>query len=632
MNKVFEKNINALKDSNLREKLLNYEYKEKPVLAATNGYNIQYQGRYLHSEENPLAESQIIINNSKNIVDNIHIVYGLGLGYLFQLAVRDAKDAVLLYEPNLDILYNAFTLVDFTNELSKNNVFVFTNFDKLLDFIANSTKRNTTVEILSLPSYREMYKDVFDDQTKKLELAFGSVLLDYEYKRKRLFNTTLTAIKNLPQLLHELPVNCYEDLYSGETAIIVSAGPTLGENIELLKKYQDNVTIFSVGTAVKTLAKNGIKPDYLCIIESYDCSKQVEGVDLSDVTLISEPYTHKNIHALNTKTKLLHISANMPISQFFADIANINNYGYLAQGTVSFMAINTAVKMGFSKIILVGQDLAYIDGQCYSKDSVYEDLICQYNSDINKYEITAKDIKKYADATFPNRKEDEKIPAAEKRLQYLNSKLYFVKGIDGKSIPTEAGYASFIRHISNYAKQLENIELINTSMKGALIEGFENKPLEDVIKECTNKKKLIPNQQYTYNKELIVSNLNITLTNLKKCLEICNECGKYASRLSMDYKRNKVIDKDKLLRIRHLIEEYTKLNNYNNKESLLFKFVTAPEEMELNDSLSRVKDYNEKTTPKVIQSLKDYYEKTNPRAAYTIATLEDSIKEIEGEK
>ena len=51
-------------------------------------------------------------------------------------------------------------------------------------------------------------------------------------------------------------------------------------------------------------------------------------------------------------------------------------------------------------------------------------------------------------------------------------------------------------------------------------------------------------------------------------MEICDECGKSVSRLSMDYKRNKVIDKDKLLRIRKLIEQYTLLNDHNNNDNL----------------------------------------------------------------
>ena len=47
--------------------------------------------------------------------------------------------------------------------------------------------------------------------------------------------------------------------------------------------------------------------------------------------------------------------------------------------------------MGFDKIILVGQDLAYIEGQCYSKDSVYKDLIIQFNKENDR-----EDLKKLA--------------------------------------------------------------------------------------------------------------------------------------------------------------------------------------------------------------------------------------------
>ena len=629
MNKVFERNINALKDADLKEKLLNYEYKSKPVLAATNGYNIQYNGQYLHSEENPLAESQAILNQSKNILKNIHIVYGLGLGYLFQLTVRDAKDAVLLYEPNFDILHNSFTLVDFSSELSKNNVYLFTDFEKLLDFVSNNTKQNTTVDILSLPSYREMYKDVFQEQTKKIELTFGSVLLDYSYKRKRMYTSTLMTIYNIPELLKEIPVNIFENVYSGQTAIIVSAGPTLSENIEALKKYQGKAAIFTVGPALKTLVKNGIKTDYLCIIESYDCSKQVEGVDLSEITLISEPYTNKNIHALKCKEKLLHVSSNMPMSQYFADVTGLSTEGYLAQGTVSFMAFNTAVKMGFSKIILVGQDLAYIDGQCYAKDSAYDGLVCKLNTKTNKYEIVAEDIKKYADSLLANGDETKKIASAKRRLAYLNSVLYSVPGIEGKPVPTEAGYASFIKHISDYARSLDNVELINTSMKGAQIDGFKNMSIEDAMKNAKKSKKIKLKSDFSFDKKSVKDKLTNTLNSLKKSMEICDECGKSVSRLSMDYKRNKAVDKDKLLRIRKLIEQYTILNDFNNKDNVIFRYITAAEEMKLNDILTMVKAYNEKTTPKVIQELKDYYDSIQPKVKYTASSLSNAINEIE---
>lgn len=628
MNKVFERNISSLKDSELQEKLINYEYVTRPILATTNGYNVQYNGIYLHSEENPLAESQQICQKALNENKNIHIIYGLGLGYLFQLMAKHSDSTILVYEPNLDILYSSFTLVDFSQELSKENIYIFDNLDNLLNFLSINTRQNTTVDILALPSYREIYKEVFDEEVKKIELAYGSVLLDYGYKKKRLYASTIAMLENIPTLLKETPVNKFENIYEGETAIVVSAGPTLGENIETLKKYQDKAIIFSVGTALKTLVENGIKPDFLCMIESFDCTKQVKDIDLSDINLIVEPYTHGNIHSLDVKNVLLHLSSNMPSSQYFADITGLSTEGYLAQGTVSYMALNTAVKMGFSKIVLVGQDLAYIEGQCYSKDSAYDGLSCKFNSELNKYEIVPNDIVKYSDAICSYPTQPERLGAAKRRLAILNSSLYMVKSIDGSMLPTEAGYASFISHFASYAKKLPDIKLINTSLKGAKIEGFEDVSLEDAMKEekIINKKDL--DIGYDYDIKSVLASIELSKQNLESFLEITNECGKLASRLNMDYKRKPILDKDNLLKIRKLIEEYTKLNDNNRKDNLIFKYTTTEEEMNLNDVLTSIKKYDEKTTPVAISGLKKYYDVLNKRIPNIIKILSDIIDKV----
>ena len=630
VNKVFERNISVLKDNQLREKLINYEYITKPILATTNGYNVQYNGIYLHSEENPLVESQQICQKSLNENKSIHIIYGLGLGYLFQLMAKHSNSMILVYEPNLDILYNSFTLVDFSQELSKDNIYIFDDLDKLLNYLSLNTKQNTTVDILALPSYREIYKETFDEEVKKIELAYGSVLLDYGYKKKRLYGSTVTMLKNIPQLLKETPVNKFENIYSGKTAIVVSAGPTLGDNIETLKKYQDKAVIFTVGTALKTLVENNIKPDFLCMIESFDCTKQVKDIDLSDINLIVEPYTNENIHSLDVKNVLLHLSSNMPSSQYFADIAELSTEGYLAQGTVSYMALNTAVKMGFSKIILVGQDLAYIDGQCYSKDSAYDGLSCKFNSELNKYEIVPNDLIKYADSICSYKTQEDRVAAAKRRLTILNSSLYMVKSIDGKMLPTESGYASFIAHFISYAKQLTDIKLINTSLKGAKLDGFEDLSLEDAMKDEKIINKLDLDMGYDYDIQSVLDSIKLSKQNLESFLEIANECGKLASRLNMDYKRNPVLDKDNLLKIRKLIEEYTKLNDNNRKDNLIFKYTTAEEEMNLNDVLTSIKKYDEKTTPVAISGLKKYYDVLNKRIPNIIKILSDVICEVNG--
>lgn len=607
MNKLLEKNINVLKDNSLKTVLETYTCKQQPVLIQTNGYNIQYQDIKLHDETNPLQESKNTFAKLKNDENAIHLIYGLGLGYLFQIASSVSKGLVILYEPNLDILYNTFSLVDFSADLAKSNVYVFNDFEKLQNFLVEKATNNSYIEIASLPSYRELYKDVFDSQIKALELAYGSVLLDYTFKQKKLYRATYNTIRNIPELVKEIPINKLENCYKDKTAIIVSAGPTLSENIEVLKSVQDKAIIFAVGSALKTLVKNGIKVDFLCIVEAYNCSKQVSDLDLSDINLIVEPFTHPMIHSLPVKQRYLHVSSNMPPSEYWGKMSGIDTEGYLTQGTVSYMALNTAVKMGCSKIILVGQDLAYIEGQCYSKDSAYSELECRYNEQAQKYEVAPKDYEKYRDSLSASDDVAIREKVAQDRLKTLNSSLYTVKSINGSLIPTEAGYAAFIKQFADYAKTLAGIELINTSMKGAQINGFENITLKDAVQGLVDIDKNIPKVEAGYDIEKIKDGLSLLENNLTEFKKVADDSGKIASRLSMDWKRNKNIDKNLLLKIRTLIENYTKMNDTNVSGNEVFLYSTTQAEMELNALLKTVKTYDMTTTPKVIKQLSEYY-------------------------
>ena len=142
--------------------------------------------------------------------------------------------------------------------------------------------------------------------------------------------------------------------------MVVSAGPTLDRNIETLKKNRDKYVLFTVGTALKTLISNEITPDFLCIIETYNSSKQVEGVNLEGVNLVTEPYSNPALRNFKYKQVYSHISANTPINHLWAEICGEDIEEYWSKGTVSYTALNCARLLGCSKIILVGQDLAAI--------------------------------------------------------------------------------------------------------------------------------------------------------------------------------------------------------------------------------------------------------------------------------
>ena len=138
MNNIFQKNLATLSQKNpeLAQKLGSYIPSEIPQLVQENGaYNILYKGKLIHNSQNPLAEANEVFTMSQNSPVAIHLVYGLGLGYLFQIASLNSQGTVILYEPDLNILWLAFTLVDFSNDIMKKNVYITDDFNTVTSVI-----------------------------------------------------------------------------------------------------------------------------------------------------------------------------------------------------------------------------------------------------------------------------------------------------------------------------------------------------------------------------------------------------------------------------------------------------------------------------------------------------------------
>ena len=91
-----------------------------------------------------------------------------------------------------------------------------------------------------------------------------------------------------------------------------------------------------------------------------------------DVNFITEPYSHSDLRKFKFKKRYSHISANMPINLFWGEICGEKVDEYWSKGTVSYTILNCARLLGCSKIILVGQDLAYIEAYGYKPINLLE--------------------------------------------------------------------------------------------------------------------------------------------------------------------------------------------------------------------------------------------------------------------
>lgn len=610
MNNIFQKNISALavKNPKLAYKLQNYVPMDMPQLVQTNGYNLIYRGKYIHNEQSPLGEAQEIFSYAKNEPVSIHLVYGLGLGYLFQIASLNSKGAVILYEPDLNIMKVVFNLVDFSGDIIKPDVFVCSEYEEVAEAVHQKSGMKNTPEMLTLPT--QMEAEGFEELVKKLQNMVGSYSLDLKYTKEKFYPSLKMLLKNIPNLFEEIPLARLKDTYKGKTAVVVSAGPTLDRNIEILKKQRDKYVLFAVGTALKTLIANEIKPDFLVIIETFDSSKQIEGIDLKDVYFITEPYSNPALRNFEFKKRFSHIASNVPVNQFWAEVCGENIDEYFSKGTVSYTALNSARILGCSKIILVGQDLAYIGGQCYSKDSAYKDLVCAHNPESGRWEIMARDFDKFAEALSNSPDIEKRRAAAKRRLENLNNSMHFVKGITGEMLPTESVYAAFVAPLEEFTAKFNDRKYINTSLVGAQLNGFENMSLEKAL----NDSEIVDVQDldinFSYDKDVIFSNLSQKFDELNQMISLIEEGKRYAKALNNDLKRYRAATVEVLKALKKLSENYLTLSANNSK---LFEFITTADKIDLDYEMKMVQKFDVETVTNISSKILKYLENAEKR-------------------
>lgn len=617
------------KNPELVKKLQSYIPTEIPQLVQENGaYNLLYKGKFVHNPKSPLGEAQEIFSGATNEPVSIHLVYGLGLGYLFQITALNSKGSVILYEPDLNILWLAFTLVDFSNDILRENVTITDIFEDVAEAIYKKSGMKNTPVMLSLSSQRDFNPTGFDELVEKLQRLIGSFGLDLKYTKERFYPSLRMTLWNLPKLVKETPLAYLKDIYKGKTAVVVSAGPSLDKNIDILKKYRDRFILFTVGTAVKTLYKNGIKPDFLCIIETFNSAQQVYGLDLSEVNFITEPYSHASIRKFNYKKTFSHISENMPTNQIWADICGENIEEYASKGTVSYTALNSARLLGCSKIILVGQDLAYLEGQCYSKDSAYKDLCCTFNNETNKWEIVAKDFDSFAKAISASEDANIREKTAKRRLNNLNNSLYYVKGIKGDMIPTESVYSAFIRPLTKFTETYNDRKYINTSLEGAQIDGFENMSLEDALKDSEIIENFEFDISFKYDIDSIKENLKKVLKELNLAKEKIQEGKRHSKSLNNDLMRYRNASSEVLKSLKKLSLIYIELSNDLTTKSKIFDAITIADRIDLDYEMKMTKEFNFDSVNKINNLILKYLENAEKRINETESIITNNIAEI----
>ncbi|QCT94010.1 motility associated factor glycosyltransferase family protein [Caminibacter mediatlanticus TB-2] len=404
MSKIFQKNISALmeKDKNLALKLLtinptNFEV----VQQGEDNINlniIDKKKAYPIYETSPLKEIEEKEKKFKKYSRYpVLFLYGIGNGIFTKLLFANPSlKKVVVFEPNLEILYIAFHIVDFSNEILNEKIKFFipkdVTYAKALS-ICSDKEIQLFLKTYELHIYSNYYEKFFSDEiinlNKTLIRAIKQTIINFGNDTIDTLIGIEHHIKNLPEMIKNPAFQQLKNKKNSEIAIIVSTGPSLAKQLPLLKEIQDYVTIISVDASLPILAKHNIKPDFVTSLERVELTgKFFENTPKEfqkDIIMVHASLQHERV-LNNSHGKKVLVMRPFRYNYYY----NLHNYGYLGRGmSAANMAYELATFMNYKTITLIGQDLAYSeDGTSHAKGHVLgEDEVKFKESDeyVTKY-------------------------------------------------------------------------------------------------------------------------------------------------------------------------------------------------------------------------------------------------------
>jgi hypothetical protein len=320
------------------------------------------------------------------------MMFGLGLGYaLSTLLEQFSFDYVFVCEPDFETFYASLFCIDWSTILHESDeqdrsVFlkVGVSFEIFLQELMSIVDSVGPSSLVSSFCYQHTPGAEVNALIEQFFENFELIQLGYGF-----YNDAVTGLAHTIENVNEnrcpvfLPTKANKAKLNGLTAYVVANGPSLDEAIEVIKENKDNAIIFAAGTALNSLIKVGITPDFHVLVErpklTYDYL--VETVDfayLKNLNLLTVDVMYPEVPPLYqwSGMSLKGPEAGSLFSQYEFLKSHQQLLPALASSgpLVANTALAFATAFGFEEIYLFGVDNGYpISGQTHSKLSIYNE-------------------------------------------------------------------------------------------------------------------------------------------------------------------------------------------------------------------------------------------------------------------
>ena len=298
------------------------------------------------------------------------VFMGFGLGYQVISALNHfSKELyiqhVIIIEKDIELFRTALMMIDLAgiirhpeielivgldpDELFKSFLKYYTRCPKVSHFFKS-------LKIVIMPSVRQIYADYYQKAVETLKYSVMYVLQELGNDPYDSILGIKQALCNVKHMIEAPWIISFKNALKGKPAILVGAGPSLNEDIDLLKEASQKALLVCVDAALNPLLKHGIKPHIVTNLERTKGQEAFfqESACLKDTFFVFCPVVHPGTYEAYQGPRIIANRYN-EIPKWLG-----LNTGVLPGGPlVGNFALNIAEYLGCDPIIMVGQDLSF---------------------------------------------------------------------------------------------------------------------------------------------------------------------------------------------------------------------------------------------------------------------------------
>ncbi|MCD4741886.1 MAG: DUF115 domain-containing protein, partial [Desulfobacteraceae bacterium] len=455
------------------------------------------------------------------------IITGMGLGYCPLDIIEQRSDLrhLAVFEPNTGIFLQALKALDLSKLFSDPRVILGIGEDQNIAEIMGPAIKALQLEEIQHIQHKPSFtidNSKYTTLYKKINNYISSANIEGNTFLKMGHDFFTNRLKHLNSIHHNYLFDDLISKFKGVPAIIVSAGPSLDENIHLLKKAKNKAIILAVDSALPSLINNKVMPTFVSTIDPLELIfEKVANVtkQIHDVSLICMSWASSKMTKLFPADNVFWCFGAKPVEQWMAKIVGCKT---ITAGASSVAHLNflSAIWMGCSPVIFVGQDLSFSQSKSHA-----------------------------ASMTLPTKDLINKTLKNEKDIIWLD-------GIHGEKVPSNR---SFDNHKRTFETMIQSQKghYINSTGQGCHIEGTIVMPLQKAIEQfCTTKIDIKNNFPAIFDKK--------DPTNLRDHL-----ISEFQTKIKKCHKIQKMLKETK-----HLLNDLTKTIIKADKSKTLYKGFT----------------------------------------------------------